>query len=408
MNRFKNILLLLVLTMVVSTMSASATPQEIKLCQKDQNIGGSWAICDPQTQTEKVHGTFGYEADPADSSHMIYTAAVSNGMIEGMSYTLVYYRDTDPTHVAASTLPLIQLGSGVATVGGALTISGTYVDGDIPAIGDVNPRGKIWIIPTNVIVAGFPTWAHWSDYMYESDMYTPDTDPAGEASTVLTRMGGITFDDGIVNVIAPVTCEGNYVKVLSPQNPTTASGMNDVQFNTLVTPQTNEMLTYTWNVNGESVDSQFVVSGGFSTTFTANTYNVNNGLVDIQKNVLVEVSSSCGQTIAPVNTIWTIQPQIKSISVDVATITFADVAPGNEVSGNDAIVTNTGNVPVDVTVTPSAMSLTGHPDINAPEANPELITGLPVDSDETVGLTLNVPANAYGGTYTGTVEFATS
>lgn len=420
MNGIKNILLLLVLTMVVSTMSASATP--LYLCEQTINIGHSYGICDPANPGNNAQGTFGYDTN-ADSTKMDFTATAEGlSGADGTRYSLIYYSDTDPLHIAGSGLPVRLLDESTST-GGIADFAGTWTGGDIPAADDINALvnggsgiGKIWIVPQSEIkIDGTLKWTGYGqgntmvDYLMASDRYTETEKPSPEF-TVKDRMGGITFNDGVVNTEFDNLCPT--IK-LSSGSKTSVSGINPVTFETTatLTPEPTIYPSFKWYVNGVLAVTDN--PSGFVSAFDASLYNVNGGLVDITKTVRVDARTICTviDAVVPAATasgIWTIEPQIKSIEVDVDSISFGAFYPGGESEIQIATVTNTGNVPITATVTASDMVSGANtiPKINVDITEPS--NNIEVDNDVTVEFVLNVPADAVGGTYTGTVEFATS
>lgn len=187
--KIQNILLLLALTMVVSITSASAA--EIDLCAKAVNVSHSWGVCDPNNP---VNGTFTYNTAGIP---MIYTATAS-GLSNGVNYSLIYYKDTDVNHVLPSTIAVTVLDTDIAALPGNVSFSGTWVGGNIPAVDDINPKGKIWIVPTLEIKEdGNLTWTGYGQgnimngYLFESDSLP---EQGNETLTVQQRMGGINYN----------------------------------------------------------------------------------------------------------------------------------------------------------------------------------------------------------------------
>ncbi len=190
-----------VVMMLITTMQpvmATTLDSSIPLCSKPVNTGGSWGVC---TGQEAVKGTFNYDASGTD---FVFDASAT-GLIAGNSYTLIYYKDTDINHILDSTKNVNTLDTAIADESNAVAFSGSLDMGSIPASDDVNPRGKIWIVPTDEINPDYTLkWTEYANgatmpgYLFESDKYTTENDPMSP-STVQTRMGGIIYTKTVVS-----------------------------------------------------------------------------------------------------------------------------------------------------------------------------------------------------------------
>ena len=166
-----------------------AETEMINLCTKEAKEG-AWGMCDDAL----VKGTFKYLPTGAT----LIFAADASGLAADTEYALIYYADSDPTNVAASTIPIRKLANANSDIAGVIHFEDSiYTEGNnIPDVlhGDVNPRGKIWIVPTIDLIGEsgnkFPSWAHIDDYLFEEDSGNPVSDPFNlpEGS-----IGGITF-----------------------------------------------------------------------------------------------------------------------------------------------------------------------------------------------------------------------
>lgn len=159
----------------------------ISLCTKTiKPAGEPWGYCD----NAETKGSFEY----ATSGSSLRFNANASGLTgaDGTSYSLIYYKDTDATHQAPSTVPVNVLATGTSS-GNAIDFAGVVpMSGNIPASDDVNPRGKIWIVPTSQITgnnglmwSGYAVGATMADYLFESDSNT--------SLPIPESMGGITF-----------------------------------------------------------------------------------------------------------------------------------------------------------------------------------------------------------------------
>lgn len=188
MTKTTLIIVALMLT-IIALPNAMALDPTINLCEKTPDEGDSWGVCDP-LDISKAQGTFTYNTV---GSALIFTAhATGLSEVDSTSYSLIYYKDSDPNHKNASTFPSTVLAT-ATSLNGEVTFSGTYTIGNIPASDDVNPRGKIWIIPSlDITTDSKPSWSRISEYLFESDMYNMTERPSPEFS-VIDRMGGITY-----------------------------------------------------------------------------------------------------------------------------------------------------------------------------------------------------------------------
>ncbi len=200
MRKISGIAKVALLIMVATVQTAIAAQESINLCEQTINVGGAWGVCNP-SDTAYAQGNFQYNTVGVK---MIF-AASAHGLAgsDGTMYSLIYYRDTDPLHVADSGLPVNLLDESPSTSGSA-TFGGEWVGGNIPASDDVNSitlggsgRGKIWIVPKSEIKtdgSGKLTWTGYGngnvmqDYLFASDIVTTIV-PA----TVKDTMGGITY-----------------------------------------------------------------------------------------------------------------------------------------------------------------------------------------------------------------------
>lgn len=197
MNKISAIIMALIVAMIIIP-SAMATSPTINLCEKTVNTGNSWGVCDP-ADTTKAQGTFTY--NNAGGPTLVFTAS-ARGLDKpsGTSYSLIYYKDTDPAHVLPSTIAVNELATAIST---GNTISFSSPDGglnygeSIPSVDDINPKGKIWIVPSDEINGdgtlkwtGYANGAIMTDYLFESDNVV-QTD--GDGLTVQQRMGGIDY-----------------------------------------------------------------------------------------------------------------------------------------------------------------------------------------------------------------------
>jgi len=178
-------------TINIRTFDNAPEIAQIELCSKDPSLNPleGWGMCDADTAA-----TFTYTT----SGSVIIFAADANELIGDREYALIYYSDSDPANVAASTIPIRKLANANSDIAGVIHFEDSiYTEGNnIPDVlhGDVNPRGKIWIVPTIDLIGEsgnkFPSWAHIDDYLFEEDSGNPVSDPFNlpEGS-----IGGITF-----------------------------------------------------------------------------------------------------------------------------------------------------------------------------------------------------------------------
>lgn len=184
---------ILVAFLILATVqTAIAATASINLCEKVVNVGDSWGVCNP-ADTSKAQGTFTYNTVGAS---MGFEATATGLSADGISYSLIYYKDTDEEHVLPSTEAVNVLATATSSGGGVASFTGTWTDESIPSVDDVNPRGKIWIVQTSQISAGTLLWSGYgdglimNDYLFESDSIAQTE---GDGLTVLERMGGITY-----------------------------------------------------------------------------------------------------------------------------------------------------------------------------------------------------------------------
>ncbi|MDP2362841.1 MAG: fibronectin type III domain-containing protein [Ignavibacteria bacterium] len=111
------------------------------------------------------------------------------------SYSLIYYRDSDPANVLPSDKGFKMLDQ-ATSVNGVITFSGYQTIGQNipnPPPADVNVRGKIWIVPTTQLNedgtlkwTGYGAGNTMTDYLFESDLIEGGASPS-------EWMGGITY-----------------------------------------------------------------------------------------------------------------------------------------------------------------------------------------------------------------------
>ena len=111
------------------------------------------------------------------------------------SYSLIYYRDSDPANVLPSDKGFRMLDQ-ATSLNGIVSFSGFQTIGQNipnPPPADVNVRGKIWIVPTAQLNEdGTLKWTGYgagnimTDYLFESDSMVGGASPA-------EWMGGITY-----------------------------------------------------------------------------------------------------------------------------------------------------------------------------------------------------------------------
>ena len=175
-------------TINIRTFDNAPEIAEIELCTKVIDIGEPWGYC-----TEDATSNGGFKYTTSGTEMKIKSGAHDLVLPAGTEYSLIYYKDTDAAHVLPSTVPVNILATGTSDVENIIHFKVTVEMFDnIPAIDDINPRGKIWIVPTSEIKAdgslkwtGFGDGNTMRDYLFESDLDTSLTPPAS--------MGGITF-----------------------------------------------------------------------------------------------------------------------------------------------------------------------------------------------------------------------
>lgn len=194
MNKILVILVtfLMIVTTMQSVLATDSSTVTINLCEKAVDIGNSWGVCDPSDST-KAQGIFTYNP----SGQTLDFSASASGLTNGISYSLIYYKDTDPEHILASTRNVNILSVSTSNISGGVSFIGNTNLGNIPSNDDVNPKGKIWIVPTSEINSdytlkwtGYANGATMNDYLFESDNIAQIT---GDELTVLQRMGGIIY-----------------------------------------------------------------------------------------------------------------------------------------------------------------------------------------------------------------------
>lgn len=158
----------------------------INLCTKAVNEGQPWGYCDDAA----TKGQFEYT--PEGSTLWFRAKASGLTLPSGTEYALIYYKDIDEAHQLPSTIAVNVLAIGTSSgdkIGFAEDIA---FDTDIPSEDDVNPRGKIWIVPVSEINGdgtlkwtGYAQGATMADYLFEEDSDTSLTTP--------NSMGGITY-----------------------------------------------------------------------------------------------------------------------------------------------------------------------------------------------------------------------
>jgi len=170
-------------TINIRTFDNAPEIAQIELCSKDPSLNPleGWGMCDADTAA-----TFTYTT----SGSVIIFAADANELIDDREYALIYYSDSDPANEAASTIPVKILAQATATDGAVHFEEVKPINVNIPTPPDVNPRGKIWIVPLEDIPENgegdrFPTWVHISEYLFEED--------SGTSTTIPDSIGGITF-----------------------------------------------------------------------------------------------------------------------------------------------------------------------------------------------------------------------
>ena len=122
----------------------------------------------------------------------VYSKGVSIGTGDA-SYSLIYYRDTDPANEDPSAKGWLLLDRN-NSLNGEVTFSGYQnMNSNIPMISDVNPRGKIWIVPTSELNedgtlkwTGYGVGNTMTDYLFESDR---------NINSLPDSIGGITYTD---------------------------------------------------------------------------------------------------------------------------------------------------------------------------------------------------------------------
>ena len=280
MRKISGIAIVALLMMVATVSIASATEVSIALCEKPVNSSNSWGVCSTPAQ-----GTFTYNNVGAT---LLVTEASATGLADG-EYSLIYYKDTDPAHVLASTKAVNVLATATAVSG---NVDFTPLDintGNIPAGDDINPRGKIWIVPTSEIVDGSLLWTGYAQgatmegYLFESDMYTPETDPAGE-STVLTRMGGISYAAVVPDSPSSVDTTGT-VTVLQYEPITIGIEATNVNFGSLYQGRSGTGTSTITVTEQEGTDGYAPITVGLSVS--AGDWNVD-GITTIVNSVIPE------------------------------------------------------------------------------------------------------------------------
>lgn len=169
-------------------------PSTINLCQKTINEGNSWGVCNP-SDTTIGQGTFTYSTN---GDVMDFTASATSPVsIDGTGFSLIYYKDSDASHILPSTKPVNVLATSIA-VGNTVSFSGTWSEGAIPATDDINPKGKIWMVKSSEINpdgtlawTGYANGVMMQNYLFESDSIAQTST---DGLTVQHRMGGIVFD----------------------------------------------------------------------------------------------------------------------------------------------------------------------------------------------------------------------
>ena len=175
-------------TINIRTFDNAPEIAEIELCTKVIDIGEPWGYC-----TEDATSNGGFKYTTSGTEMKIKSGAHDLVLPAGTEYSLIYYKDTDEAHVLPSTVPVNILATGTSDVENIIHFKVTVEMFDnIPAIDDINPRGKIWIVPTSEINAdgslkwtGFGDGTTMIDYLFESDLDITLDPPAS--------MGGITF-----------------------------------------------------------------------------------------------------------------------------------------------------------------------------------------------------------------------
>ena len=402
--KIQNILLLLALTMVVSITSASAA--EINLCAKAVNISNSWGVC-----SEPAQGTLTYNA----AGTQMDNTATASGLTAGVNYTLIYYKDVDPAHIAPTDKTINVLGTGVADASGNIVISApAWVGGDIPATNDINPRGKIWIVPTSEIKGdGTLRWTGYGNgltmagYLFESDSIAQTP---GDGYTVQERMGGITYKSvSEASVLTQVSAQlGDLFRIVITPHVATVIPTGSQQFTAVGTDEGGLELT---NLTTPAFVQIWSIESQGQLEVDTN-IDVNNGLLFVARyetakdiDVIVTDFSSSITKRATVSI-----PEVRSISADVSSVDFGSVQRGKTSDPVTVIIYNEGNVDATAYMVPSV--LTGTNPLNtipgsSIDATPVFPVDVPYTSDVSTDLTLTIPVDAPLDTYSGTIEFST-
>lgn len=222
-------ILMSLLMVSVFVPSVMASEQSIELCEKPVNTGGSWGMCSDMTGAQ---GIFTYNNV---GSTLVVTEASATGLTNGEEYSLIYYKDTDAAHVLASTKAVNILAT-ETSVDGSINFAPLNINtGNIPAGDDINPKGKIWIVPTTEI--NDDSTLKWTEYntglmngyLFESDLYT-ETEKPSPQYTVRDRMGGIVYTASVLDSEASVT---GSVMVLQYVPTTVGIAASDVNYGQL-------------------------------------------------------------------------------------------------------------------------------------------------------------------------------
>jgi len=160
--------------------------ETINLCTKAVNEGNPWGYCDEAA----TKGQFEYTPEGAT----LWLRAKASGLAlpSGTEYKLIYYKDTDEAHKLPSTLAVNVLATSTSNGDKVGFVGNVDMGADIPSEDDINPRGKIWIVPASEINedgtlkwTGYAQGATMADYLFEEDSDTSLTPP--------DSMGGITY-----------------------------------------------------------------------------------------------------------------------------------------------------------------------------------------------------------------------
>jgi len=179
-----------ILVLMLASIGTALATESINLCQKTINVNNSWGVCN---ETIPIRGVFNY--NPIGSTLIFESSAI--GLISGVDYSLIYYKDIDTLHSLPSTISVNILDTSIANESGVVVFSGNLDIGNIPSIDDVNPKGKIWIVNSSEIkIDGTLKWTGYGNgnimngYLFESDSIAQTEN---DGKTVQERMGGIFY-----------------------------------------------------------------------------------------------------------------------------------------------------------------------------------------------------------------------